>query len=195
MNRQSLLRASILSVSLSVAAGVSAEAPTTGKPKAAASAKPAEKSGIPVQGKFKWSGAKGEKAAIRKQIDDILYTLEENIRVMAEERLSKKLHIPEWVDIKQKGGKITIHAEGRGPEVYSLEGPTDGLDPEGNPAELRLTKGANNSFTQQITTAEGKRVNIYFPQADGSLKVDCELSGPRLAKPVKYTLTYSKASK
>lgn len=193
MNRQSLLRASILCLSLSAAAA-SAQEPTTEKPKAAASAKKAEK-GISTQGKFKWSGAKGEKAAVRKQIDDILYTLEENIRVMAEERLSKKLHIPEWIDIKQKGGKITINAEGRNPEVYSLEGPTDGLDPEGNPSELRLTKGEGGSFTQQVTTAEGKRVNVYYPQADGGLKVDCELSGPRLAKPVKYTLTYGKASK
>ena len=196
MNRQrSLLRASILSLSLSVAAGVSAEATSSpAKPKAAAAAKPTAEKSASIAGKYKFGDAKAEKSARQKAVDTVLYSFDESIRMVAQEKLEAKTHVPLWIDIKVKGSKTTIHAEGRNPEVYSLEGPTDGKDPDGNPAELRLAK-EGNSYVQTVTTSEGKRVNTYFPQADGSLKVNCELHSPRFPAPIKYTLTYTKAAK
>lgn len=198
MNRQpTLLRASILSLSLSIAAGVSAEATSSPeKPKAAAPAKAApakaDKSASAFQGKFKWTGNKDEKKTVSKAVDNILYSFDENIRMMAKEKLDLKTHIPEWIDIKNKGGKITIHAEGRFPEVYSLSGPTDGKDPDGNPAELRLAKDGEK-YIQTVTTSEGKRVNTYTVKPDG-LVVNGELHSPRFPAPIKYTLTYTKSA-
>jgi hypothetical protein len=195
MNRQhSLLRASILSLSLLTAAGAAAEASSTSekeKPKAAASEKGKSDKAAVVQGKYKYAGPKSEKEVIKKQVDDIVWKADESIRMMAQESLNKKTHIPEWVDVKQSGTKVTIHAEGRKVEVHSTEKTTDGMDPDGNPSQLQLKKDGN-VLTQTVTTAEGARINKFTPQPDGSLKLDVEIQSPRLPTPIKYSLTYKK---
>ena len=195
MNRQhSLLRASILSLSLLTAAGAAAEATSSAekeKPKAAASEKSKSEKGPVVQGKYKYVGPKTEKEVIKKQVDDIVWKADESIRMMAQDSLNKRTHIPEWFDVKQSGTKVTIHAEGRKVEVHSTEKATDGMDPDGNPSQLQLKK-EGSVITQTITTADGARINKFTPQADGSLKVDVEIQSPRLPTPIKYTLTYKK---
>ena len=193
MNRQhSLLRASILSLSLLTAAGAAAEASSSSeKPKAAASEKGKSDKSPVVQGKYKYAGPKSEKEVIKKQVDDIVWKADESIRMMAQESLNKRTHIPEWVDIKQSGSKVTIHAEGRKVEVHTVDKATDGMDPDGNPSQLQLKKDGN-VLTQTITTADGARINKFTPQADGSLKLDVEIQSPRLPTPIKYSLTYKK---
>lgn len=199
MNRHhSLLRSSILTLSLLAASAAAADDASSAKPKATASEK-AEKSeksksekGPTVQGKYKYAGPKSEKEVIKKQVDEIVWKADESIRMMAQETLNKRTHVPEWWDIKQSGNKVTIHAEGRTVEKHDLtKASTDGLDQDGNPASLKAVK-EGNVLTQWIVTTDGTRINTFHPQADGSLKVDVEIQSPRLPKPIKYTLTYKK---
>lgn len=181
------LYASLLSLSLFAAVHVTTDASADDKASTAASAKSAPA----LSGKYKYSGPKSEKEAITKMIDKILFTLDESMRMPAQERLQMKMRVSEWIDIKQSGTKYTITFEGRKPDVLSLEKGTEGMDPEGNPAQLSL-KQEGDTLVHTITTAEGTRVNTYQPQADGTLKLNVQLSGPRLAQPLKWSLTYKK---
>jgi hypothetical protein len=188
--RSSILIASLLGFSLLGSLTAVAEPPAK-----AGKAAPAGAAGdiSALSGKFKYAGAKDEKGVITDQIDKILFTLDESMRMPAKERLEMKTRIAEWIDIKQNGSKVTITFEGRkAGDVCSLEGPTSGMDSEGNPAELRVRKEGNN-LVHVVTTAEGTRTNTFQPQPDGSYKLAVELAGPRLAKPFRYTLTYKKS--
>lgn len=188
----SLLSACLISLSLLAGAPASAEPGATDKAAAKPAAAEAKSDALSkLPGKYKYAGPKEEKQKISDMIDKILFTLDDSMRMPAKERLEFKTHVAEWVDIKQSGSKYTIHHEGRKPDVLSLEGPTSGMDPEGNPAELRLTQ-EGGKLIHQIKTAEGTRLITYIPQSDGSLKLNVELSSARLATPMKWSLTYRK---
>jgi hypothetical protein len=174
-------------------AQVSAEGSTTDKSPAKSSAASGAKgdSASTLQGKYKYAGPKSEKEAISNIIDKILFTLDDSMRMPVKERLDMKMRVSEWIDIKQSGSKVTVHFEGRKPDVCSLEGPASGMDPEGNPAELRVAR-EGDKLIHTVTTAEGTRTNTFQPQADGSVKLAVELKGPRLPQPIRWNLTYKK---
>ncbi|MET0341947.1 MAG: hypothetical protein ABW252_13160 [Polyangiales bacterium] len=196
MNRHhSLLRSTILTLSLLAASAAAADDASSEKPKAAAgekSEKPKSEKGPTVSGKYKYAGPKSEKEVIKKQVDEIVWKADESIRVMAQETLNKRTHVPEWWEVKQAGNKITVHAEGRTVEKHDLsKESTDGLDQDGNPCALKVAKQGSD-ITQWIVTTDGTRKNVFRPQPDGTLKVDVEISSPRLPAPITYTLTYKK---
>lgn len=186
--RLAVIGASI-AVSLTASAEPSPSDKSSSKSAATAPAKSQGKSSL--SGRYVYAGAKSEKKAISDMIDEILYTLEDSIRMTAQERLQMKTRVSDWVSIKQTGSKVVVHFEGREPDVMSFDGPTSGMDPEGNPAELKLSR-SGDSLVHTITTAEGTRINTLKPQSDGSLLVAVELRSPRLQKPLRWSLTYKK---
>ena len=179
----SLLRVSALSLALLSSSVVVAD--TGAAPKAGAT----QAAGI--GGKYTVAATEAEKAGRQKSVDTTVNEFPDNVKPVAKDKLEIKTKIPGWVDIKQAGGKVTFHFDGRKPEECPLTGSSKGKDPDGNDAsfEARLS---GDTLVQTITTEEGKRVNTFKLQADGSVKLSVELTSIKFKTPIKYTLSYGK---
>lgn len=179
----SLLRVSALSLALFSSSVVVADTGGAAKPGAA------QATGF--SGKFTVAATDAEKKARQKSVDATVNEFPDDVKPVAKEKLELKTKIPGWVDIKQAAGKVTFHFDGRKPEECPLAGSAKGKDPEGNDAtfEARLT---GDTLVQTIATAEGKRVNTFKLQSDGSVKLSVELSSVKFKTPITYTLSYTK---
>jgi hypothetical protein len=180
----SLLRVSALSVALLSSSVVVAE---TG-----AGDKPSTAQATAFSGKYTTAATDAEKKARQRSVDTTVNEFPENVKPIAKDRLEIKTKIPGWIDVKQAAGKVTFHFDGRKPEECPLAGSAKGKDPEGNDAsfEARLS---GDTLVQTITTEEGKRVNTFKREADGSVKLSVELTSIKFKTPIKYTLSYVKA--
>ncbi|MEY4514538.1 MAG: hypothetical protein RLZZ450_6660 [Pseudomonadota bacterium] len=179
----SLLRVSALSFALLSSSVVVAD---TG-----AAAKPGAAQATGFSGKFTAAATDAEKKARQKSVDTTVNEFPDNVKPIAKDKLEIKTKIPAWVDIKQAGGKVTFHFDGRKPEECPLAGSSKGKDPDGNDAsfEARLS---GDTLVQTITTEEGKRVNTFKLQSDGSVKLSVELTSVKFKTPIAYTLSYAK---
>jgi hypothetical protein len=180
----SLLRVSALSLALLSSSVVVAD---TG---AGASAGAAQATAI--TGRYTSAATDAEKKVRQKSVDATVKEFPENVQPIAADKLDVKTHIPSWIEIKQAGGKVTFHFEGRQPEVCPLSGSAKGKDPEGNDATFEA-RASGDTLVQTITTEEGKRVNTIKVQPDGSLKLSVELSSIKFKTPIRYTLSFAKS--
>lgn len=169
----------------------SAWAQEAAKPKApAASAAPSAQKESKLFGRFTAAVSEAEKQVRQKSVDQAASEVFFALRSVGRKRIEAKTHIPAWVEIKQTApGTVTFHFEGRAPEPCPLSGSTKGKDPDGKDAEF-TARWDGASLVQTVATEDGKRTNVFKPQADGSMKLSVELRSERFETPIRYTLSY-----
>jgi len=144
-------------------------------------------------GRFTSVATEAEKQVRQKSVEKAISEISFVLRSFGRKRVEAKTHIPSWVEIKQTGpNTVTFHFEGRSPEPCPLSGSTKGKDPDGKEAEF-AARWDGASLIQTVTTEDGKRTNVFKPQADGSLKLSVELKSDRFETPIRYTLSYKPA--
>ena len=87
--------------------------------------------------------------------------------------------------------QVSITIDEDDPERMPLDGtPIEGKDENGEVVQVR-TRVEGNALTQEFSTKDGQRLNIYEVSPDGqTLTLQVTVSSQRLAEPVKYRLVY-----
>ncbi|MDB4988799.1 MAG: hypothetical protein JWN04_3977 [Myxococcaceae bacterium] len=181
----SLLRICALALSL-LASTVAVAVADGGEGASAGSVEPSS-----FSGKYTAAPTDSEKTARQKSVDTTVGEFNFITRSIARKRIEAMTRISSWIQLKQSGGKVTVHFEGRQPETCPIDGVAKGKDLEGNDAEF-AAKLSGDKLVTTVTTDEGKRTNTFKLQADGSLKVTIEIASKKFETPVRYTLSYAK---
>jgi hypothetical protein len=152
-----------------------------------------DSSAASLDGSYKSAASAAQKEARQQSVDKTVSEFFFVTRGVARKRLEAKTKIAETVSIKRSKSEVSIHFEGRDVEVCPLSGHSKGKDPEGKETEL-AARLQGDTLVQTVTTDEGQRTNTFKPQADGSLQLTVELTSKKFETPIRYTVTYRKAS-
>jgi hypothetical protein len=141
-------------------------------------------------GTFHFAGGERERAMLEHAIDDSVRDLSWLTRGIVRRRLTVRAGIAPWVTLSFPPGWIRIVVPGHPPALSPDSGAAVDYPFEGE--TLRMTQRFEGVRLVQVFRArEGSRVNEYVPDdRDATLVLHVTIESPRLARPLRYTLTY-----
>jgi hypothetical protein len=141
-------------------------------------------------GTFHYAGGEHERAMLERAIEDSVRDLSWLTRGLVRRKVRERAGIAPWVTFSFPTGWIRTVIPARPPALSPDSGAEVDYPFDGETLRMRQ-RFEGVRLVQLFRARDGTRVNEYVPaDQDATLVLHVTIESPRLAKPLRYTLTY-----